>query len=405
MSGRAVDGVSGNQVRVVLPSVPVERASLAGLKEQMRSASRAVAQAEAARAWAAAEYSRRLGDRAAEKTLRKQSGQSTRGSRTEVRVANRLKDLPDTRKAFEEGEITFGHAKIIAKTSERVNIDEQALVAQAKKQPVDMFARTARRHEQQQSGDDGVSRLEAQKRMRRAWIGTDRDDGMTVLYARFDPITGARVKNALSTRSDLLWREEDPKHRPSTEQRLADALAQLLCEPRNTGKNGKGKSGATLFIMANYDTVSQQLRDAGLVDGTPIPVETVKDLACGAEIVPAFFDSRRQPLWVGSSRRLATRTQRMALFARDRGCVGCDADPEWCQAHHVIPWQADGPTDIDNLCLLCSRCHHQVHDNGWQIRQTPSGKHVMLPPTKNNRPPLPVTVPQRRRKLTTNLRR
>ena len=64
VNGRAVDGVSGNRVRVVLPSVPVERASLVGLREQMRSASRAVAQAEAARARAAAEYSRRLGDKA-----------------------------------------------------------------------------------------------------------------------------------------------------------------------------------------------------------------------------------------------------------------------------------------------------------------------------------------------------
>ena len=69
-NGRAPAGLAGNQVRVVLPSVPVREASLAGLKEQMRSASQAKAQAEAVRARAAAEYSRRLGQKAAEKTLR-----------------------------------------------------------------------------------------------------------------------------------------------------------------------------------------------------------------------------------------------------------------------------------------------------------------------------------------------
>ncbi len=164
-----------------------------------------------------------------------------------------------------------------------------------------------------------------------------------------------------------------------------------------------------MFIIANYDVVTRKLQDAELADGTPIPVETVRDLACEAQIVPAFFDTRSQPLWVGRNSRIATRAQRMALFARDRGCIGCDADPQWCQAHHIVPWQAQGPTNIDNMCLLCSRCHHQIHDNGWQIRQTPEGKHVMLPPTRRNRPPLPVNIPphrrRKRRKPTPVLRR
>ena len=408
-NGRVVDQQTGNQVRVVLPSVPVREASLAGLQEQMRTASRAKAQAEAIRAQAAAEYSRRLGDKATEKELRKQSRQSARGTRTEVKVATQLKDLPQTRRAFQEGEITFGHAKVIAATAGRVkNIDEQELVGRAKTEPVDVFSRTARRHEQECSDDDGVGMLEAQKRARRAWIKTDRDDGMTVLFARFDPITGARIRNALSHRTNQLWREEDPNHRPSTEQRLADAVAQLLCDTPKNKTNKNSKSGETvLFVTADYDVVTQQLRNARLADGTPIPVETVRELACQAKIVPAFFDTRSQPLWVGMSSRLATRAQRMALFARDRGCVGCQADPEWCQAHHIVPWQADGPTDIDNLVLLCSRCHHQVHDNGWQIRQTPGGQHIMLPPPRRrrNRPP-PINRPRRRRrKLTTQLRR
>ena len=324
-------------------------------------------------------------------------------------MANRLKDLPDTRKAFEEGEITFGHAKIIAKTSERVNIDEQALVARARKQPVDMFARTARRHEQRQSGDDGVSRLEAQKRMRRAWIGTDRDDGMTVLYARFDPITGARVKNALSTRSDLLWREEDPKHRPSTEQRPGRRPGTVVVRTPQHRKEREGQIGsATLFIMANYDTVSQQLRDAGLVDGTPYSrLKQSRIWRVERRSFPAFFGlSPSTP--VGGIEQ-TTRYPNSAYGPVRPPTVGAwdvTPTPEWCQAHHVIPWQADGPTPTSTTYACCgSRCHHQVHDNGWQIRQTPRGKHVMLPPTKKNRPPLPVTVPQRRRKLTTNLRR
>lgn len=395
-NGRGAGGVAGNQVRVVLPSVPVREASLAGLKEQMRSASRAKSQAEAVRARAAAEYSRRMGRRAAEKTLREESGQSTNGSRVEVEVARKLKDLPGAREAFEDGEITFGHAKIIANAAGRANIDEQELVDRAKKEPVDVFARTAREHEQRRSEDDGLSRLEAQRRARKAGIKTDPSDGMTVLWARFDPVTGTRIKNMLTAKTNQLWREEDPKARPTTEQRMADALAELLCRP---GGGKKGKTPRTdLLLIAYYDTGEQKIRDATLADGTPVPVALFRDMACQGRVVPAIFDTRGQPLWIGLGKRLATPAQRLALIARDRRCVGCGADPAWCQAHHVIPWEAKGPTDVDNLVLLCSRCHHQVHDERWQIRQTRQGKYVMEPPPDGNGSPLPAKVPYRRRR-------
>lgn len=394
-NGRAVGGMSGNQVRVVLPSVPVREASLAGLKEQMRSASRAKAQAEALRVQAAAEYSRRMGQKAAERTLREESGQSSNGSRLEVELAGKLKDLPDTRKAFEDGEITFDHAKIIANTAGRADIDEQELVNRAKEEPVDVFARTARKHEQEKSEDDGMSRLEGQRRARKAGIKTDPTNGMTVLWARFDPITGTRIKNMITAKTNQLWREEDPKARPTTEQRMADALAELLCR---SGGGKKGKAPSTdLLLIAHYDTGDQKIRDATLADGTPVPVALFQDMACQGKVVPAIFDTKGQPLWVGLGKRLATPAQRLALIARDRRCVGCGADPAWCQAHHVIPWRAEGPTDIDNLCLLCSRCHHQVHDEGWQIRQTPTGKHVLQPPSSRHRPPLPIKTHHRRR--------
>ncbi len=386
--------LAGNRARFLPPALSMQEASLADLGEQMRSISQAESQAAAARARVAAEYTRRLGQKAAEKTLREQSGKSARGSRTEVEVANRLKDLPYTAKAFEDGQISYDHARIIANTAGKVEIDETELADRAKEQPVDVFAQTARKHEQQRSQDDGMSRLERQKRNRKSWIKTDSDDGMTVLYGQFDPITGARIKNVLSAKTDQLWRAENPKQRPTTAQRMADALAELLCEPGQ----GKGKSrGATLFLVAHYDVGSQQVRDATLADGTPIPVAVFQDMACEGKIVPAIFDTRNRPLWVGMSKRTATSAQRMALIARDRGCVGCGADPAWCQAHHVVPWAAGGPTDIDNMCLLCSRCHHQVHDDGWRIRQTPDGDHVLRPPDTKHRPPGSGETPNRRR--------
>ncbi|MDE0121266.1 MAG: DUF222 domain-containing protein [bacterium] len=403
--GRPADGgrVSDrNRARFVPPAASLSEASISDLRQQIRSITRAESQAAAARGRVAAEYTRRLGQKAAEKMVRQQSGQSARGSRSEVEVANKLKKLPGTRQAFEDGEISYGHARIIADTADRVGIDEDELVHKARKQPVDVFAHTARQHEQQRSEDDGLSKLESQKKARKAWIRTDRSDGMVVLGGRFDPITGALIKDALSVRTDQMWREEDPEQRPTTAQRMADAISGLLCEPGTT-EPGKEKAdkfrrpGATLLLIAHYDAKGQRIRDATLADGTPVPVAVFRDWACQGRVVPSVFDTRGQPLWVGMSKRLATRPQRLALIARDRGCVGCGADPAWCQAHHIVPWEADGPTDIDNLVLLCSRCHHQVHDDGWRIQQTPDGKRSLRPPAKGHRPPPSNKIRRRRR--------
>ena len=80
-----------------------------------------------------------------------------------METGSKLKDLPVVSDAFRKGQISYDHARIIAKTAERVNIDEQELVDLAKVQPVDVFAGTVRKHERDRSGDNGVSRLEQQR--------------------------------------------------------------------------------------------------------------------------------------------------------------------------------------------------------------------------------------------------
>ncbi|MDE0231965.1 MAG: HNH endonuclease, partial [bacterium] len=50
-----------------------------------------------------------------------------------------------------------------------------------------------------------------------------------------------------------------------------------------------------------------------------------------------------------------------------------------------IPWAVQGNTDIDDMVLLCSRCHHKVHDDRWQVRKKPSGEYYLKPPPKHLR--------------------
>ena len=381
-----VNGQVTNEARLLSPSLPVGEATLEQLQDRLQSTIRVENQLASVRAETLAEMTRREGTELTERGLQEGGKVSRRRARSEVETAMELEGLPETSKGLRDGEVSYDNARILAKASKRGEIDEEELGDAARSQSPDKFAGTVRRHEQQRSEDDGMSRLEYQRSRRFVKIKTDVDDGMTVLFGRFDPITGALIESALSRKMDELWREEDPRHRVTAGQRMADALSLLVTEET---KDTEGRSrGARLLLIADYDAINKELRNGRLSDGTPIPAKKIRDLACGAEILPAIFRGASQPVDLGRSRRIASPAQRIALIARDRACVGCGASSSWCQAHHVIPWAVGGNTNLDDMCLLCSRCHHNVHDDGWKVHRNPTGKFVLRPPpTQHGRPP------------------
>ncbi len=60
---------------------------------------------------------------------------------------------------------------------------------------------------------------------------------------------------------------------------------------------------------------------------------------------------------------------RRLVHHRDGGtCVfsGC-TNKQWLQVHHIVHWSKGGPTDLDNLILLCGFHHRFVHEHGWSI--------------------------------------
>ena len=324
MEKTAIDRRVTDVVRVVLPTLPVGEATLEQLQDWLQSSIRGENQLAGFRAGVLAELTRRQGIHLTENNLREKGLRPGRKARSEVETAVALEELPETSKGLREGEIPYDNARILAMASQRGEIDETELGDQSQSQSPDKFAGTVRKYEQERSCDDGMGRLEHQRSRRFAKIKTDLTDGMKVLYGRFDPLTGALLETALSQKMDELWREEDPRDRATPGQRMADALLQLVTR-EDTDQDGTRFRGPRLLLIADYDMISRELRKGRLGDGTPIPVEKIRDLACQSDILPGIFRGVSQPLDLGRARRIASPAQRVALVARDKACVGCGA--------------------------------------------------------------------------------
>ena len=360
-----------------------------GLRAQLQLVGRGESRLAAMKAQILGELGRRTSAIDAQLIASDELLSSKREAKRDVETATRLQQLPDTANALADGEIPAGHARLIARASGEGPVDETELVKAARTQNYDRFAKTVKRHQQDQSADDGQALLERQRQRRSARIFESPETGMFVLSAQFDRITGTRIATALTAKERELWHREDPNQRCTPTQRMADALTELICDESNdtSGKPNKAnktkRQGTNLLVLADFDAIKQQLVNARLADGTPIPVTELRDLAVDANILPSIFNTETQNLWLGRSRRTASEAQRIALTARDEHCIGCQANPLWCRAHHIIWWSHDGKTDFNNLLLVCDGCHHKIHDQGWQVHQHPKTRKFYLKPPTN----------------------
>ncbi len=104
--------------------------------------------------------------------------------------------------------------------------------------------------------------------------------------------------------------------------------------------------------------------------------------ACDCLMLPAVLGAAGEPLDLGRIKRFVSPGQRRALNLRDRGCSfpGCPRTPKNCHAHHIQHWADGGPTDLHNLCLLCSYHHGLIHRSDWQARIATDGHPEFVPP-------------------------
>lgn len=303
--------------------------------------------------------------------------------------ADTLTQLPDAADKLATGALTAEHIDALSRAVEETSPEQvrrSGLIDKITDRPADLAARDTRDwSRRQQTPDQLTQRHRRHHTARRLVIFTGHND-MTVLHGEFDPITGAKLKTRIEAEANRLYHHDGGRDDGSTvrtgEQRRADALTNLVdttpTSDAHTPRAAPVRNQLILVATAN----DGEITDPRLIDGTPLPPAVFQRLACGSDLFGAVFSATGDPLWMSRRTRLATDAQLRALIARDRGCVICTAHPSRCEAHHLTWWHppANGPTDIDNLALVCSHDHHLIHDHNHQLTRNRDGTWRLEPP-------------------------
>jgi hypothetical protein len=166
----------------------------------------------------------------------------------------------------------------------------------------------------------------------------------------------------------------------SAGRRLADALVELAAQSLGGERSGgRVRIGAdvvidyeTLLRIASGDLLARICDIEGL---GPVPLSTVERLLCDCSVGRVLMRGRSEVLDLGRRTDVPSPAQRRALARRDQHCrfPGCDRPVRWTDAHHIVHWTRGGPTDLDNLVLLCRRHHTACHEGGWNLVRNADG--------------------------------
>lgn len=211
-------------------------------------------------------------------------------------------------------------------------------------------------------------------------------NGQLTFKGRLDTETGKAFETAISPLAKPRPTEDGQRDARTVAERNGDALAEVLeLVLREGGLPTEAGEKPTLTVTMDIEQLRADIAAAvpALLNGdTPISAEQARRIACDADIIPAVLGCNGELLDLGRSERLVTRAQRRALNLRDKGCVfpGCTRSTRWTQAHHIRHWIDGGPSDLQNLCLLCTEHHRLIHHSEWDIRMSSDGRAECIPP-------------------------
>ena len=153
--------------------------------------------------------------------------------------------------------------------------------------------------------------------------------------------------------------------------RQADALV-AVARGYLSGTGGEKRAKSDNYqVVVHVDAAA--LQDKG--GKSDLPVESVRRIACDADLVAVTRDAKGNLLNLGRKHRVVSPQLKRALLARDKCCTypSCSHE-QFLEAHHVMHWADGGETSLDNTRLICNRHHRLLHEGGFTIHKNFAGE-------------------------------
>ena len=315
--------------------------------------------------------------------------------------------------ALRDGRIGFDHARLIADQADSPNRDNllediDLVLGWAVSRSADDFrdALAGWARDLDERREVGMTDHERQLRHRKV-RRTRTKDGLRRTILDFDDETDAVVYGAVrDIVADMLRAENKakkdagdkpdlwPENRRATPQIWADAFAELARRSRAADVITKHRARPTILAMTEMSVLWDQLQGQRVLRARRRHQAHLPPDSAAWPARPTSSPWSSTPTasaWTWATPfRLATYKQRLALRAMHATCAveGCDMDFDWCEIHHLHPWEHGGLTDLDNLVPLCSYHHHLHprlrHPNPRSNPTGPSASHRCRSPPPPN---------------------
>ena len=273
-----------------------------------------------------------------------------------TRLARRLVDLPEISKRFATGELSLDAVELLTEVA--TPDTEFDLLEEAADGDLGDIGRVVSRIE--------PPTIEESARERSAeWVSTQWDLRRTrmAINGQLAGMDAQLVEDRLVAAAQQIPKNPETGAYDDWTKRMADGLVEVCA----TDTDGKAPV-PVLTIHAELEALTTG--DEGVAElgsGPVIANETAHMLSCDAE-VEAALENEGRIMGVGRKTRQIPGWLRRQVEHRDHHCrfPGCSRTA-FGQIHHIQPWSHGGPTDLDNLILLCWWHHIFIHEKGWHI--------------------------------------
>jgi hypothetical protein len=176
---------------------------------------------------------------------------------------------------------------------------------------------------------------------------------------------GAQVVRALERLADRLPSDPEAERAYTLDQRRADALVALSSQAISDDPDS-----ARARVNLHVDLAALVARDgSGTIECGGVVHPAVASMLCCDSIVQAIVHGDGgHTVGIGQAARTVPEWLYRQLRERDGGCTfpGCHHS-RYVRAHHIWWWEWGGPTDLDNLVLVCDFHHKLIHLHGWRV--------------------------------------